>query len=97
MPSVLDANSTDLWSPTVRVANQHALAKIESQVAAIAAKLRLREEISVAITTKKPPARYAQTDFEYEAVESLVKFPGRSAHETWRLSKITKVPQPSYS
>ena len=86
-PGVLDAKSTELGSPTVRVANQRVIAKIENQVAAFAAELLLQEEISIAIITKKPVAPSAQADFGYEAVESLVRFPGRTAQENWRFGK----------
>ena len=90
-PNVLDANSTELSSPTVRVANQLVISKIENQVAAIAAEFLLQEEISITIKTKKAAARSAQADCEYEAVESLVQFPGRAAQETWRFSKLFRV------
>ena len=96
-PGVLDAKSTELGSPTVRVANQRVIAKIENQVAAIAAELLLQEEVSIAIIIKKPAAPSAQADFGYEAVESLVRFPGRTAQETWRFSKLAKVSHTSYS
>ena len=88
--SVLDAISTEIWPPTVRVANQRVIAKIENQLAAIAAKFLQQEEISVVIITKKSAARSAESGFEYEAVERLVKFPGRTAQETWRFSKSAK-------
>lgn len=96
-PGVLDPNSAGNLSPTVRVANQLVIAKIENQVAAIAAEFLLQEEISLMIRTKKPAASCAQANFEYEAVQSLVRFPGRTAQETRRFSKLVKVSQTSYS
>ena len=96
-PGVLDPNSAENSSPTIRVANQLVIAKIENQVAAIAAEFLLQEEISIMIRTKKPAASSAQADFEYEVVERLVRFPGRTAQETWRFSELAKVSQISYS
>ncbi|KAL8793097.1 MAG: hypothetical protein Q9195_004303 [Heterodermia aff. obscurata] len=83
-PGVLGADSA-------RVANQLVVAKIESQVAAIAAELLLQEEISIVIRTKKAAARFAQADFECEAVEGLVQFPGRTARETWRFTVLLRI------
>ena len=92
---VLGPNSWEPTSPTVSVANQLVVAKIENQVTAIAAEFLLQEEISIVIRTKKPTKRSARAEFEYEAVESLVQFPGRTAQEIWRFSKSVKVSQTS--
>ena len=89
-------NSWEPSSPTVSIANQLVVAKIENHVTAIAAEFLLQEEISIVIRTKKPAPRSAQAEFEYDAVESLVQFPGRTAQETWRFSKSVKVSQTSY-
>lgn len=92
---VPEATVPKFTTPTIRTSNKHVISKIEDQFAAIASGLQRREEIFISIKSKKPATLSAQINLDFEAVEALVKFPGRTGQEAWRFGSKVKIFQAS--
>lgn len=93
---ILGTNSVEPASPASRAANPLVVSKIEDQVRAITASLQRQEEVTIPIKAKKQivgSAHPAHSAREQGVQETLVRFPGRTAQEAWRFSKLSRLAQ----